>query len=126
MSFAVATIVGRLGADPETKSFGSGSEVVTFPLAVDQYNGKNKDKTTQWWDCECWSPAKVLFEYVRKGDMVSVSGRLRQDTVEKDGTKRRYYKLRVEDVALPPKGSNQSDGDRVKESSKTSGEDTGW
>lgn len=108
MSFAVASISGRLVRDPETKEIGSGT-VTSFTVACDQYNGKGKDKTPQYWDCECWSPAQGILKYFSKGDPISVSGQLRQDKPPpKDGqSARTFYKIRVDQVGtLPPKSGN--------------------
>jgi single-stranded DNA-binding protein len=110
MSFAVATISGRLVRDPEQKDIGSGS-VTSFTVACDQYNGKGKDKTAQFWDCECWSPAQAVLKYFGKGDPISVSGTLRQDRPppKGDGPARTFYKLRIEQVGtLPPRGDTGS------------------
>ena len=107
MSFAIGTINGRLVREPETKEFQSGS-VTSFTIACDQYNGKNKEKTPQYWDCECWSPAQAILKYFSKGDPISVSGVLRQDKVENEKGKRTFYKLRVEQVGtLPPRGGGE-------------------
>jgi single-strand DNA-binding protein len=119
---ATGTLTGRLGRDPETKSFPSGGEVVNFSLAQDQYNGK-RDKTTSWWECECWSPAKALLQYVSKGDQVTLVGNFRQDRPSKDEV---YYKFRVEDIVLSPK-AHTSDGERVRSESEEEDEsDEPW
>lgn len=105
MSLAVATINGRLVRDPESKELGGGN-VTSFTVACDQYNGKGKDKTPQYWDCECWGPAQNVIKYFGKGDPITVSGTLRQDRVDNEKGKRTFYKIRVEQVGtLPPKGS---------------------
>lgn len=105
MSFATAAISGRLTRDPSTKEIGSGS-VTSFTIACDQYNGKSNDKTPQFWDCECWSPAQSILQYFSKGDPISVSGQLRQNKGKKD-EKRTFYSLRVEQIGtLPPKDSS--------------------
>ena len=106
MSLAVATINGRLVRDPEVKELGTGT-VTSFTVACDQYNGKSKDKTPQYWDCECWGPAQAILKYFHKGDPITVSGSLRQDKVDNEKGKRTFYKLRVEEVGtLPARGTS--------------------
>ncbi len=106
MSFAVMSISGRLVRDPEQKDIGSGT-VTSFTVACDQYNGKEKDKTPQYWDVECWSPAQAVLRYFKKGDPIAVSGNMRQDKRENEKGVRTFYKLRIEEVGtLPPKGSS--------------------
>ena len=127
---AAVVFTGRLGQDPEKKEVGS-KTVTEFSIAQDQYNGKNKEKSTSWWRCECWSPAQALLEWVGKGDQVTVSGTIRQDQSEKDGKKITYYKVRVEEISLPPKADsgNKSDGERVRKEAKATSDDgdgPGW
>lgn len=121
MSLAVATINGRLTRDPEVREFDNGGSVTNFSLACDQYNGPNKDKTSQFWDIECWTPAQKVLSYLKKGDPITVSGELRQEEGNKE-PKRRFYKLRVLQVGtLPPRGS--SDGERIRAESGVEEED---
>jgi len=109
MSLAVATINGRLVREPESKELGGGN-VTSFTVACDQYNGRDKDKTPQYWDCECWGPAQAILKYFSKGDPITVSGTLRQDKPppKGDGPARTFYKIRVENIGtLPPRGTSQ-------------------
>ena len=96
-------------------------KVTSFTVACDQYNGKSKEKTPQYWDCECWSPAQEVLKYFSKGDAIAVSGELRQDKVENAEGKRTFYKIRVNNVGtLPPKG-----GGAAKSAEKSKPDDGG-
>ncbi len=68
------TIVGRSGRDPEMRYFESGRVKTTFSLAV---NRPTKEKETDWFDIELWGrQAEVAGEYVRKGSLIGIEGRL--------------------------------------------------
>lgn len=67
-------IVGRAGRDPEMRYFESGRVKTTFSVAV---NRPTKDKETDWFDIEIWGrQAEIAGEYVRKGSLVGIEGRL--------------------------------------------------
>lgn len=84
-SFNATQQVGRLTADPEPKTTTTGKNIVNFTLAVD----KNKGEETNFFDCVAWEKtAEYLSKYAKKGTLLLVSGRLDQQTWEKDGTKK--------------------------------------
>lgn len=67
-------LVGRAGRDPEMRYFESGRVKTTFSLAV---NRPTKEKQTDWFDIEIWGKqAEVAGEYVRKGSLIGIEGRL--------------------------------------------------
>src|SRR5690242_13355950 len=71
-------LVGRAGADPEIKYFESGRAKTTFNLAVDRPVKRQEGvDSTDWFRIELWGkPAEIGAEYVKKGKMVGVVGRL--------------------------------------------------
>jgi single-strand DNA-binding protein len=67
-------LVGRAGRDPEMRYFESGTVKTTFSLAV---NRPTKEKETDWFDIEIWGrQAEIAGEYVRKGSLIGVEGKL--------------------------------------------------
>ena len=67
-------LVGRAGRDPEMRYFESGRVKTTFSVAV---NRPTKEKETDWFDIEIWGrQAEIAGEYVRKGSLIGVEGRL--------------------------------------------------
>lgn len=82
-------LTGRLTGDPESIADGKG---VRFSLAVDD-GYKNKDggwvDQTSFIEVTFWGPSgKAIQEYVKKGHMLGVTGKLKQDRWESDGQKR--------------------------------------
>lgn len=75
-------LIGRLGKDPESKEFNSGSRKVSFSIAVNTA----KDET-DWVNIEMWGSAADRAEtMLKKGSLVSIHGQLRIQKYEsKDG-----------------------------------------
>jgi single-strand DNA-binding protein len=71
-------LVGRAGADPEIKYFESGRAKTTFNIAVDKPVKRTEGQdTTDWFRIELWGkPAEIAAEYVKKGKLVGIVGRL--------------------------------------------------
>ena len=76
-------VVGRLGRDPEMRYMPNGDPVTSFSIATDRaWNDKNgaKQKETTWFRCSVFGKrAEVANQYLSKGKMVLVTGRLRVD-----------------------------------------------
>ncbi|WP_375702914.1 single-stranded DNA-binding protein [Bartonella sp. AA131HXZ] len=76
------TLIGRLGANPESKTMNSGTEVVNFRMATSEsYTDKNthqKVEKTEWHSVVIFNPhlAKIALQYLNKGSKVYVEGKL--------------------------------------------------
>ena len=71
-------LVGRAGRDPVMRYFESGRVVTNFTLAV---NRPVKDGLTDWFDIEIWGkPAEIAGEYVKKGSLIGIEGKVRWDS----------------------------------------------
>ena len=78
-------LAGNVVADPESRSTQTGKAIATFRLAV---NNPINDKEVVYIDVDTWEKqADFVTSYVKKGSAVSVVGRLKQDSWEKDGKK---------------------------------------
>lgn len=77
--------MGRLTADPSTKTIGE-AVLVTFSLAVN-IPGKGGEKTVHYFDFEAWRAAgEYIAKFARKGDAVFLEADMRNSTYEnKDG-----------------------------------------
>jgi single-strand DNA-binding protein len=113
--YAKITIVGRLGRDPEMKYSASGMALATISVATTS-RIKDEDVTT-WWRVTCFGKtAENVTEYLSKGAMVLVEGRLNPDPEtgsprmwEKDGKTYTSYEVSASDVRfLSPKGEGKS------------------
>jgi single-strand DNA-binding protein len=89
-------LIGYLGADPETRQTPSGRQVCTFSVAVTRRwksDGQSKE-ATDWFNVEAWGRlGEICQQYLGKGRLVFVEGRLQIDRVEQDGDTRYYTKI---------------------------------
>jgi len=87
-------LIGRLGKDPESKFTPTGKKVTHFSLAVSNRwkdkNGETKE-STEWVNIEAWGRlGEVCQEYLKKGSLIYLEGRLKTDKYE-DKSETRYY-----------------------------------
>jgi single-strand DNA-binding protein len=84
------TILGRAGRDPEIRYLQSGTQVAAFTIAVDGWSKDDAKPNTHWFDVKVWGKqAQVCADYLRKGQLVGLSGRLEQERwTTKTGEKR--------------------------------------
>lgn len=75
-------LIGRLGRDPESRSFQNGGKIVTLRLATsetwrDKQSGERKERT-EWHTVTIHNEAvgKIAEQYLRKGSEVYVEGKL--------------------------------------------------
>ena len=105
-----------LVADPELRYGQSGTAMVSFRVASN--SRRKNEQTGQWEDGDTTflsvSAFRGLAENVAsqfgKGQKISVTGRLKQRDVEKDGQKRTYYDVNADSVSKPVSRFNDSDG----------------
>jgi len=73
-------LVGRLGKDPEIKYTPSGMAMASFPLATDENRKDSEGKRTtqtEWHNIILWGKqAEIAGEYLKKGKLVYIEGRL--------------------------------------------------
>jgi len=98
-------LIGRVGNNPETKTFDNGNKVVTCSLATNEvyYNDKNeKVETTQWHNLVVWGKTAEIFEkFVEKGKEIAVEGKLTYRNYEdKEGIKRSITEIVVSEVVF--------------------------
>ena len=85
-------IVGRLGADPEMKAVGQGTNVTRLSVATSEnWTDKNgqKQERTEWHRITVWGKtAEHCAKYLSKGSQVYVEGRLQTRSWEDNGQKK--------------------------------------
>ena len=90
-------LIGRLGKDPEGKFTPTGKQVTHFSVAVSERwknrDGENKEYT-EWINVEAWGRlGEVCNQYLRKGSLVYVEGRLKTDKYEDQGETKYFTKV---------------------------------
>ncbi len=102
-----AILVGRLGRDPECRTTQSGKTVCNFTLATD--TGFGDSKTTDWHRIVCFDrQADFCRNYMKKGSLVYVEGRISYRQYEKDGVKQYITEIIASSVqSLQSRGESQ-------------------
>lgn len=93
-------LVGRLTKNPEIRKTQNGNSVAKFTVAVNGYND-----TTDFINCVAWNKlADIVNMYCKKGDLVTVEGRISVRNYENQQGQRIYItEVVASNVQLPPK-----------------------
>jgi single-strand DNA-binding protein len=132
------TIIGRLGRDPEMRYMPNGDPVTSFSVATDrQYNDRNgqKVKETTWFRVSVFGKqAETVNQFLSKGKMVLVEGRLRADPktggpatfTRQDGSTGSAFEIVANTVRfLSPKGEGGEVGETAVAETAAAGDDEG-
>lgn len=93
-------LIGRLTKDPEKKVIEeSGKTITRFTIAVErEYKNPNGDRDVDFIPIVLWGrKAEVAAEYLKKGSLISICGRLTNRSYEDDQGIRRYISEVVAD-----------------------------
>ena len=95
-------LIGRLVRDPEMRVTLSGVTVTRFTIAVDRIRRKDgQDGVTDFLRIVTWRRlAEIAGQYLKKGKLVGIEGRLQIDTFEKDGEKRTSADIVADNVQM--------------------------
>jgi single-strand DNA-binding protein len=88
-------LIGRLTRDPELRYTSQGTAVTNFGIAVDRgYKTQGDQQTADFFNIVCWNRlAEIVAQYMVKGRLVAVQGRLQSRTVDRDGQRRTYVEV---------------------------------
>lgn len=98
-------LIGRLGKDPEVKTFGDNKKKASFSIATtDSYKNAKGEKVedTQWHNLVIWgSLAGVAEKYLKKGQEIAVEGKLVHRAYETNAGEKRYItEINVNDLVM--------------------------
>ena len=90
-------LIGNLGKDPEVRYTPTGVKVCTFSMAVNR-RWKGRDgavkENTDWFNIEVWGKlGEVCQQYLHKGSLAYIEGRLQTDRYEHEGETRYFTKV---------------------------------
>jgi single-strand DNA-binding protein len=90
-------LIGNLGKDPEVRYTPTGTKVCTFSMAVNR-RWKSREGTakeaTDWFNIEVWGKlGEVCQQYLHKGSLAFIEGRLQTDRYEHEGETRYFTKV---------------------------------
>jgi len=112
MSINRVILVGRLTKDPELRYTPNGVPVATFTLAVNRpFKNQEGETEADFISCVVWRrPAENVANFLKKGSLAGVDGRIQTRNYEGQDGKRVYVtEVLAESVQfLEPKGSSSS------------------
>ena len=115
------TLIGNLGADPETRHTPSGSAVTNIRVATseswkDKQTGEHQERT-EWHQVVIWNRlGEVAGEYLRKGSKVYIEGSLRTRKWQgQDGQDRYTTEIVASDMQMLDSrgGDKEAPGDDI-------------
>ncbi len=110
-------LIGRVTSDITTKQMNNGNAACSFSIAIDRYQGKDKEKTTDFIRCNAFgSTAEILGKYAGKGKQIAIEGNIKTGSYEKDGVKHYTQDVQVERVELL---GGKSDSDTSSQATPT-------
>lgn len=103
-------LIGRLGNDPELRTFDSGKKMTSFSLATNEtyYNNKGeKVEDTQWHNIVAWGKkAETIESYLKKGSEIAIQGKLVNRKYEKEGVTKYITEINLNEMLMLDKKEN--------------------
>ena len=97
-------IIGRLVRDPEFRLTPSGIALCRFTIAVDRFP-KQENQSADFIRIVAWRRlAEICNEYLKKGKLIAIDGRLQIDTYEKDGQTRISAEVTADGMQMLDRG----------------------
>jgi single-strand DNA-binding protein len=87
-------LIGHLGKDPESRTTPTGKKVSQFSLATTRRwkSGTESKEATDWFNVEVWARlGEIAQQYLHKGSLVYVEGRLQTDRYEDKSGEVKYF-----------------------------------
>jgi single-strand DNA-binding protein len=116
-------LVGHLGKDPEVRYLDQNRVVANVTIATNErYTDRsgNKVETTEWHNLEMWDGlAKIAEQYLKKGSLIYLEGKLKTEEWEKDGVKRYTTRIRVTTMNMLDRASGNTNNAESNTSTET-------
>ena len=112
-------LIGNLGKEPQTRYTPSGSKVCSFSMAVNRRwrskDGETKE-STDWFNVEAWGrTGEICQDYLHKGSLVYIEGRLKTDRYEHEGETRYFTKVIIQQVQLLDRRAEEEPVEEIEE-----------
>ncbi len=117
MNFNKVILAGRLTRDPEVKYSTSGKAFCSWGMAINRKytsaNGKREEEVC-FVDAKAFGrQAEIVAEYLAKGKLLLLEGRLSFHQYKKDGQKRNKLSVIAERVQLMPKDAQMEESEKI-------------
>ena len=112
-------LIGYLGKDPESRYTPTGKKVASFSVAVTRRwrssEGENKE-ATDWFNVEAWGRlGEICQEYLSKGRLVFIEGRLQTDRYEQEGEVHYFTKVIASQMQMLDRAPEEAGADPLVE-----------
>lgn len=110
-------IIGRLTADPETRTTGSGQSVTSLRMATNRVwndpQTREKRESTEYHSIVAWARlGEIAAQYLKKGAMCLIEGRLQTRSWDDQSSGQKRYRTEIiaESLQLGPRPMSQGGG----------------
>lgn len=94
-------LIGRLTRDPETRYTSAGVAVSRFTLAINRPTRKDGNNEVDFIRVVAWRKlAEICNEYLRKGKLIAIEGRLQFSSYEKNGQKQTLAEVVADNMQM--------------------------
>jgi single-strand DNA-binding protein len=104
-------LIGNLGKDPETRFTPTNKKVCRFSVAENRHWTSSEGglkEATDWFNVEAWGRlGEICQEYLNKGILVYIEGRLQTDQFEHEGEKRYFTKVVASNLQMLDRKSEE-------------------
>lgn len=121
MSVNKVILIGNVGRDPEVKYFDNGNAVANFTLATTERGystagGVQVPDRTEWHNIVCWRGlAKIAEQYVKKGTMIYIEGKIRTRSYDDaNGVKRYVTEIYADNFELLSRKDSSNSGTTIQ------------
>ena len=107
-------IIGNLTREPEMRTLPSGQPVCTFSIATNRTwkdKGGARQTMAEYHNIVMFGRlAEIAKQYLTRGKMVFIEGRIQTRSWEKDGQKKSRTEIVAEEMQMGPRGSDMGGG----------------
>ena len=126
MSLNRITLVGRITRNPELKNIGD-KKLVEFSIAVNKRVKPKEGADADFFYVKAWGQtAGYVSEYLDKGRLVAIDGRLDTNTYEKDGKQVTSYYITADNVSSLDRPKDNAGMSKSNKSKSTDDEYSPW
>jgi single-strand DNA-binding protein len=126
MSLNRITLVGRITRNPELKNIGD-KKLVEFSIAVNKRVKPKEGSDADFFYVKAWGQtAGYVSEYLDKGRLVAIDGRLETNQYEKDGKQVTSYYITADNVNSLDRPKDNSGMSKSNKSKSSDDEYSPW
>lgn len=110
-------LIGRTANKPSIKEGKSGNKYCHFSLATN--TGYGEKKQTDWHDITAFGKtAELCAQYIDKGSLIMIEGRITYDKYEKDGKTTKTTKIIADNVTFLSGKTQQNESQEIQQIQK--------